>query len=721
MNKHYNFFLTLTLACTTVFAQQTIPCFTDEAMRDLFAKDPEAKARYEKSLNEPAPQSFNERQGNSTNAIYFVPDTVAVVFHVLHINGPENVSNTVIYNAMKEVNAIFQKTNSDTTGIDPIFQPIAGRANVYLKLATKDPNGNCTNGIIRYYDPNTDWQQGQTSNYAYSGAGAGRWPTNKYLNIYIVKQIIPSGGSGGGTIVGYTYLPGTWGTNNAPDAIVYHNSFLTGTNARSLAHEIGHWFWLPHTFGSTNSPGTCMSGGASDDFLSNGTAGTGVTDDTPKTPGAFSTCPPSSPNSCDVSNTQNVHNIMDYSSCPKNFTDGQCKRMRNCLGLTTGGRNNLVTAATKISTGTRYPVICAPIADFHASARTVCPNYIITFNDSSANAQTTQWNWSFPGGTFQNGTTATDSMPKVSYATPGTYAVSYTATTSGGSNSITKNTCIQVLNNVATYNTPWTEGFEISTLPGADWATYSTPTYEWMVTNAAAASGANSAWLDNTMNAPGTVSIIESTSFDISTFVTPKFSFKMAYRQQNSTDNDKLQVYTSTDCGSTWTARWTRQGSTLATVTPPSTFPFVPGSANFSTYTVNINGVAGSNNVRFRFVFSADPTGTGGVGNNIYLDDINLWDASVGMASFEEQVSLNIFPNPGHEKINIQMNLDKSREISISVTDVLGRVVETIAPQFYPAGELNMVLGAKKPYLPGAYFISIEADGEKISKKVMIQ
>jgi hypothetical protein len=34
------------------------------------------------------------------------------------------------------------------------------------------------------------------------------------------------------------------------DAIVYRNDFLTGgLNARSLSHEIGHWFGLSHTFG----------------------------------------------------------------------------------------------------------------------------------------------------------------------------------------------------------------------------------------------------------------------------------------------------------------------------------------------------------------------------------------------------------------------------------------------------------------------------------------
>jgi len=724
MKKHYNYLAGLTLLTCVGMAQQIIPCYTDEAMKELFAKDPEAKARYEKSINEPIPAGFAERYGNNTtNAVYYTPDTVAVVFHILHQNGAENIPDATVYSALTEVNKISLKTNADTASIHSYFQPIAGRNNIYYKLATKDPNGNCTNGIIRHLDANTDWSQSSPS-YAYTGTGAGKWNPTKYLNIYIVRMICQSASpcsQSGGIIVGYTYLPGTWSSGASADCIVYNYQFLTGTNARSLAHEMGHWFGLPHTFGSTNSPGTCMAGGASDDFLSSGSAGAGVVDDTPKTPGAFSTCPGSTPNSCDVSNFQNVQNIMDYSSCPINFTDGQCKRMHNVLALATSGRNNLTTAANKIVTGVRYPSICAPIANFHVTARTVCPNTIVTFSDSSYNAKTTIWNWSFPGGTLQSGSTLTDSMPKVSYAAAGTYAVSYTAATSGGSNSITKNSYMTVLSNVATYTTAWTEGFEVSTLPGSDWNAYSTPSFDWSVTSSAAASGIKSAWLDNSLNSPGTVSIIESTSFDISSFTTPKLTLKLAYRQQASTDNDKFQVLSSVDCGATWVARMTRQGSALATVTPPSTTPFFPGTSDFTTYTVNINGVAGSPNVRFRFVFSADPTATGGVGNNIFLDDINLFDASVGIASLEEQIGLRIYPNPSSGKIDLDISLAENHSLAINVVDVLGRVIESVPAKQYGIGEFTLAIAEKKVYQPGVYFVNLDLDGKKISRKIIIQ
>jgi PKD repeat protein len=707
----------LCLAAPALFAQQIIPCYTDEAMKAVFDKDPAAKARYEAAQHEPVPESWARLGNNSVQATYAL-DTIPVVFHILHMNGPENVSDNVVYQCLAEINRVHTKTIPDSMQIDPLFQGVSGANNYVFQLATIDPNGNCTNGIIHHYDVNTNWDQSNPG-YSYTGTGAGKWNPTKYLNVYVVKQIIPPGGNtGGGIVVGYTYLPGTWSTGSPADVVVYNYAFMTGTNGRSMAHEFGHWLGLPHTFGNTNSPGTCMSGGQSDDFLASGSAGAGVTDDTPKTPGAFSTCPPSSPNSCDVSNTANVQNIMDYSSCPKNFTNGQIHRMHNTMALATDGRNNVCTAANKIATGIRNPQVCVPNANFHATNRMVCPNVVITFSDSSSNARVTQWHWDFPGGTMMSGTTVNDSMPKVSYATPGLYAVSYTATSSAGGNSISKTNYIQVNSNVASYNTAFLESFETATVPGPDWQVGNTMSVlNFSVTSSAAATGTNSAWIDNFSNSAGNASYLMSTSFDISSFTSPAFSFKAAYQQQNTTDADKLQIYSSTDCGNSWVIRFTRSGATLASVSPPSGTPLIPGPSQFNTYTVNINGVSGSSNVKFKFLFTADPNGQG---NDFYLDDINIFDAAVGIASIETQVALDIYPNPSSDKVNIDMVLSEKHDIGVTVTDLLGRTVETIPVQQYGQGEVKLVIAEKQAYQPGVYMANINVDGKAVTKKIVI-
>jgi PKD repeat protein len=717
MNKALSLALATIALSAGLQAQNIKPCGTSEAMQEYFHHHPEAKTAWEQReeiLQKEDAEAYKNGYGKTSAAqrdggagqtqgtVYYIP----VVFHIMHQGGTENITDAQVYDAIKILNRDYRKLNADTSITVSQFKGIAADVEIEFRLATIDPNGACTNGIIRHNSPNTVWQSGTASYYAYTGTTAGKWNPTKYLNVYTVKSI--SSGA-----AGYTYLPGTFSGGYAMDAIVILSSYVgsigtgsTGTS-RALTHEVGHWLNLSHTWGGTNQPGVSCSG-------------TDNVSDTPVTDGS-TTCNLNKM-TCNAGVLENVQNYMDYSYCSTMFTAGQSTRMRNTVINNTGnvGRSNLVGSANLLATGVTNPQICAPIANFKASVRTVCTNAIITFSDSSSNAIVTSFTWSFPGGTLQAGTTINDSMPKVSYAAPGTYAVSYTAATSGGSNAITKNGYITVLSNVASYNTAFTEGFETATLPGSDWSLYG-PANNWAVTTSAAATGTQSTKLDNINAGPGDVCILESTSFDISSFSAPKLSFKYAYKQTSSANNDRLQVLTSTDCGQSWQARWTRSGSTLANVTPASTSPFTPSASQFLTYTVNINGVAGSNNVRFRFIFFADYGSTGTVGNNMFMDDINLYDGAAGIASVGELVNLTIFPNPSNGNINLSMTLGESHEVAVLVTDVLGRAIESIPAKSYGSGELSMVIAGQKHYLPGVYFVNVDVDGQRVTRKVLIQ
>jgi len=730
MKKPYKLITASIFAASAMFAQQQqiIPCYSDQATKAYFSAHPEEKARYDREMKEAtlSPEYLNQManqrsngQNKVSNTVFTTVDTIPVVFHILHQGGPENVSNSYVYQALAEVNRVHTKTIPDSAQIDPLFKGVSGANNYVFQLATKDPSGNCTNGIVRHFDSNTYWDQ-TNPNYAYT------WDRTKYLNVYIVKDICngaPCPPTGNTIIVGYTYLPGT--VSAAMDVVIYNYQFMTGTNARSMAHEFGHWLGLSHTFGSTNNPGTCMSGGASDDFLSSNppsVACTGVTDDTPKSAGYFSTCPSSSVNTCDVSGTANVQNIMDYSSCPKNFTLGQIQRMHNIMNSTTANRKNVITAANKIATGVRHPQVCIPTPYFHASTRTVCSGAPVTFSDSSENAKPTSFNWSFPGGTFVSGYSATDSMPKVTYATPGLYAVSYTASTIAGGASITKNSYINVVSSVAAYNTAFIESFETASVPGTDWNISHTSStgVDWTVTNSAAASGSKCIMIDNFSNSPGDTSVLLSPTFNLAAIGSPTLKFKLSYQQQATSNLDKLQIYSSTDCGATWVSRFARSGTALqpSTVTGQSTSLFVPTPSQFATYTVNLSPIASSTNAMFRFVFYA---GTASVGNELYIDDINIYNTTVGIKNIETEVGLEIYPNPSSSNVNVVFNLTEKHNISVNVVDMLGRVVETNPSQFYQSGQTLITIGNKATYQSGVYFVNIDIDGQHVSKKVIIQ
>lgn len=234
----------------------------------LNAAEAAANAEYQAFL-----QNVNSAKTSSVDPTYTVP----VVFHVLHLgeapgNG-SNIDDQICIDAIAQINRDYARQGNDTSAIDPLFNPLYENSHMQFMLARKDPNGNCTNGVVHHYNPKTNWDQSDLFNYQYSTYATGNWNPSKYLNVYIVKNII---GSSMGIIVGYTHLPGT-APVTASDAIVYRNDFLSGLDARALSHEIGHWFGLSHTFGATNSPGfEC----GNDDI-----------GDTPKTTGFFSTCP----------------------------------------------------------------------------------------------------------------------------------------------------------------------------------------------------------------------------------------------------------------------------------------------------------------------------------------------------------------------------------------------------------------------------------------------
>ena len=299
-------------------------CFTDEAMKVWFKTHPEMQKEYLRLQEEAAAQdkidytNAYKKNGNKTAAV--AAYTIPVVFHVLHLGGSENISDAQIKDAVKVMTRDYRKQNADTTNIIAAFKPLAADINFEFQLATKDPSGNCTTGITRHFTAGTDW----TGN---PGEFFNTWPSNQYLNIYVVRSI-----NTGQNAAAYTFLPGSVG--GGMDAIVSLHDYVgsIGTSspfrARTLTHEAGHWFNLAHVWGGTNQPGiSCGNDGVTD---------------TPITKG-YSYCPGSAAAAaiCNPTITENYQNYMEYSYCDIMFTQGQSARMTTCINNTVMGRNNL--------------------------------------------------------------------------------------------------------------------------------------------------------------------------------------------------------------------------------------------------------------------------------------------------------------------------------------------------------------------------------------------
>jgi hypothetical protein len=715
------------LSALTGFSQEgkIQPCNTYAAMEEYFKANPEALKNYQASQASFQKQYDQNMSNSSANKSAAVQYTIPVVFHILHLGGAENISDATVNTALASVNSDFAAAGSDFSTIFAPFQSLYINSDIKFMLAKKDPNGNCTNGIIHRYDTRANWDRNPPSSGANPALFAGiTWDATKYLNIIIVKDIIAAPNQNG-TVIGYTFLPGTFGPGAIQDAIIYNYSFLTGINARSLSHEIGHWLNLSHTFGNTNNPGVVCGSTAGGDGVS----------DTPDTKGNFSTCPASSTNTaftCTSPNPtnsanyyQNVENIMDYSSCPKNFTNGQTQRMRTCLQNSPGNRVNLWSPTNLAFTDVNSTTPCAPIANFipylnSTVSYSVCSGGALTFKDFSYNGTITSYAWTADNSAVV--ASPNTSVTSISFPVQGITNVSLTATNGQGSNTVVK--IIYVLNGTAVITSGYMESFETPNVTPPNWSVINTNGVTWEQTNMAAKDGTGSFYIDGPQSSFGQQDILVMPVMDVLNNPTDTLKFSYAYARQNSSHNDKLVLQGSLDCGGNWIDVVSLSAATMAAGSGgTTTTPFTPTLAQWkevdvSQYPYWFNFTT-SSSATFRFVFTEDPLN--GLGNRIFLDAIKFQGGTPnGINELTKSYKLNLFPNPSNGEVTVKFNLNDAATVNMNVVDVLGKNVIPAATYNYGAGEQAISINKGSTLSKGIYFVNLSVNGAKMSKKLVI-
>ncbi len=709
MKKQLLLILGAALCFNSIAQEQTsklLPCNTYAAMEEAFKADPNLKLKY----NLIQSQLEAETNTNAHSKVAITSYTIPIVFHIM---GPQNITDQTFIDAVAQINRDYARAGSDTGTVYPNFKSIYVDAGMVFALAKRDPNGNCTNGIIRHDNESVYWNQAAPA-YNYSGTGTNRWPPNKYLNVYIVSCIysasqgITCPTTSGSYLGGYTYLPGSSPGTNA-DAIVYRTSELAGLSARALSHEIGHWFNLSHTFGSTNNPGTTCS----DDGVA----------DTPQTKGVLGSCPSSSGNTCDPSNLWNVENFMDYSGCPKNFTQGQVNRMRSAATNTNAPfRSNLWSATNLSATGITSGYTCTPVADFTANKLNVCVGNSITFNNLSNIGSSGSLSW-----TFDAGSPATSSVtsPVISYATPGTYSVSLTATNPNGTNTKTQVSYITVTQGGGGALAPYTYDFE-SNLLGTNIINNNSGSVTWALNPGVGAnSTAQSVFLNNASQASsaGHIDILETQLYDFSTTTGISLSYYYAYAKKAAAQADTFKVQYSIDCGGTWSnvLGVPNLNTMAANSGGTTTAAFSPSAAQWKQTSISSALLSSLNNkpsVKFRFYFKSD-AGTGS-SNNIFIDQINL-SGAVGLNELENALGLNIYPNPTNSSATIDFKVNGNERVKINVMDVVGRVVEESAIIAINGEKGTCTVNKNGTLAKGIYIINVEVNNQRISKKLIVE
>ncbi len=272
--------------------------------------------------------------------------TIPVVVHVVYNTSEQNISDEQIRSQIAVLNNDYRKKNADASHIPDAFKSRAADAGIEFKLATIDPVGMPTTGIIRKRTSELSFGTDDKIKSSLTGGDDG-WDRNQYLNLWV--------GNVNGGILGYASAPGCAAAKDG--VVIRYNVFGTTPNVqppynkgRTTTHEIGHWLGLRHIWGDAQ---------CGDDKI----------EDTPPQSGPTRGCPSGVIISCTSGAAGNMYmNFMDFTddACTNMFTRGQVARMRELflLGgarfalLSSGkasGANEAVAGTANISGMSVYP------------------------------------------------------------------------------------------------------------------------------------------------------------------------------------------------------------------------------------------------------------------------------------------------------------------------------------------------------------------------------
>ena len=370
-------------------------CAHDWIQNTKLEQDP--TLRLQQEIFEQQWQAFKKQSSNLTEtppADYTLP----VVIHIIHNNGPGNISDALVLQGFQDLNNAFANLDyyDPTTGVD---------TKIEFCLAKRDPDGNATTGITRTVSTLANLTI-ETEDVQMKDLS--RWDPLQYINVWVVNGICSA--SVGCGVAGYAYFPTSHGAPE--DGIVMEASWL-GTDPASssvLAHEMGHYLGLYHTF---------QGGCGNDDCLQDG-------DRVCDTPPDQSTAPVpcnSSMNSCmtDV-NTADPNNpfttdqndmfinYMDYGdwNCYSAFTEGQRERMTFSI--------ENIRASLLDSEACQSPCTSNLTASFTTPSLIVDLQGNITFTNTSLDA--TNYSWLIDGVEF-----STDVNPSYTFNSEGDFEI----------------------------------------------------------------------------------------------------------------------------------------------------------------------------------------------------------------------------------------------------------------------------------------------------------
>lgn len=290
---------------------------------------------------------------------------------------------------------------------------------------------------------------------------------------------------------------------------------------------------------------------------------------------------------------------------------------------------------------------------------------------------------------------------------------------SGGDLVMSNNGTSNYLFNTLSYGTASvSEGFTNATFPPAGWAFFNQTNAKWGWERNTAAGGfgtsSQSARVFINWTQPGGKHDLYLPGTSLTGTNNPTVKFDLSYTQIASGDNDRLELWVSTNCGGAWTSVWSNQGNAMATTPVNSSQLNIPTAGQWSLVTVPLTSYSNTPNILVRFTATSDQ------GNVIYLDNINLFDnLATGVAAEVRDISaFELFPNPASNEVNLSIVAASPVNSEIKIVNTLGQIVYTKQVALNTGS--NEVQIDTRSLATGVYYVSYGSSKGSLTKKLTI-
>lgn len=689
---------------------------------------------------------LKQQQESGGNRVEAGEMIIPIVFHIVDSAQRQSwVTDRDVYEQVEILNRDYSGRKADAyKGIVP--QEITsrvGRIPIKFVLARRAPDGSLTSGIERRVGASPD----HVNIKATATGGLDAWDVTKYVNVWcgtfsgselgllgIATFPFTTGNGAQGVVIGTATLPFT--------SNVARSYYPTYTEGATLSHEIGHYFYLWHTFGDNaacnNADFRIQDGWP----LATGAGPEG--DDTPDQKGnpsadGFVYGNPSqnyNVGCIDVSYGIVYGSYMNYfdDRALFMFTDGQRKRVVSCIDLYRPGLKTTNGATPPVAVADAFLVTSNPRGTPERRATFISNTpisaivrnngtstlTIITVNlrvDAAAPTATV-----FPLS-LAPGSDTTLSLGNLSAANGGHTLTVYTSSPNGGADAFLNNDTLQsfIIVHGGTINAPFTESFTATTFPPVQWLLFNPNGSTWARSSTNGFSAAGAAVFNNySINQVGTLDELMTPAVNLGSSDSSVLSFSVANAAYDNVDVstwDGLEVYVSGNGGLTYTEAYKKTGVFLKTIDAAQTASFTASPAQperWRTETVNLTPfiVPGQKLiVKFRNINA--------YGNNTYLDDISISAASLPTRDAAAVSLLNVppvlcggssitptfvFGNKGKDTITslkINYRLDNGAVTTLQYTGILVRlqtaqiVLNTISN--IPAGNHTLTVYTSDP------------------------